>query len=79
MKKCGSGSNCRYLVPRRWVLDISWLCGWLNLLRFCFLNGENRYPAGLMRELEMIILLKGKYTNGIPCLHNPCSNIRLTK
>ena len=48
---------------------------------FCFVDGENRCPAGLMRsrEWDMIILLRGKYTNGISFLHSPCSNVRLTK
>ncbi|KAI9661002.1 MAG: hypothetical protein M1821_009329 [Bathelium mastoideum] len=24
--------TCKYLVPERWVPEISWLCGWFNLL-----------------------------------------------
>ena len=24
--------TCKYLVPDRWVAEISWLCGWFNLL-----------------------------------------------
>jgi len=55
--------TCKYLAPKRWVAEIGWLCGWLNLLGQATGVASGEYGAA---QLLLAAVSMGSDFNYIP-------------
>ncbi|KAL6712923.1 polyamine transporter tpo5 [Lecanora helva] len=56
--------TCKYLAPENWVPEISWLCGWLNLLGQVAGAASTEY--GCAQLLLAAVSMNGDFTGYIP-------------